>query len=56
MCRHTGNQGLASYATRVLAVEGGTAVLEINGQTVRLPWLNARPGKNVRLRVDTGIA
>ncbi|MDO9014612.1 MAG: hypothetical protein Q7U84_07535 [Polynucleobacter sp.] len=56
MCRHTGNQGLASYAARVLAVENGTAVLEINGQTVRLPGLNAHLGQNVRLRVDTGIA
>jgi PleD family two-component response regulator len=41
---------------RVLAVEDGTAVLQINGQTVRRPGLNARPRENVRLRVDTEIA
>ena len=51
-----GRLGLATYAARVLAVEDGTAVLELNGQTVRLPGLNARPGESVRLRVETGTA
>ncbi len=42
-----------AHRARVLAHEAGLTVLEIAGQTLRLPGMHAAPGDSVRLRIET---
>jgi molybdate transport system ATP-binding protein len=42
----------AGHSARVVAREDGWTVLEIEGQTLRLPGLDANPGDALRLRVE----
>ena len=42
----------AEHSARVVAQEEGWTVLDIEGQTLRLPWLEAKPGDSLRLRFE----
>jgi molybdate transport system ATP-binding protein len=45
----------AEHHARVIAQEDGWTVLEIEGQTLRLPGLDAKPGDALRLRIEKSV-